>query len=156
VGPLWRVQVLNVYLDALAQGLTPTSATVEFWVKDRDQLSSLQALLPSSGSLGPLFYAFDLISEAELQAGTGRAERADVDFLQWLRDTVEEAVRTAEQHETLKHRIRALRASTEHKFGLASLQVCLPDSKWLLMPLVKMFVLFSHSQTVDLFHFHQD
>ena len=85
-------QALNVYVDQLAKGGHPRSCTVEFWVKDGDQLNRIQALLPASGTLGPLFLAFGLITEEELRAGAGREEITDVNFLQWLRQTVSEAI----------------------------------------------------------------
>lgn len=103
--------------------MSPRSATCEFFVKDGDRLGRVEALLPSTGSLGPLFYAFGLITEEELQAGTGREDVSDTNFLQWLRDTVYEAVRIAEQHESLKLRIRESRATIAQKYALASLQV---------------------------------
>lgn len=96
---------------------------MEFWVKDGEHLTRIDALLPSTGSLGPLFYAFSLITEEELKAGTGRDDVSDTNFLEWLRDTVFEAVKIAEQHESLKLRIRESRANIEYKYQLASLQV---------------------------------
>lgn len=110
-------------MEQVARGITPRSQNVEFWVKDGERLLKVDALLPSSGSLGPLFFAFGLITEEELQAGTGRADVSDTNFLDWLRQTVNEAVKMAEQHESLKQRIRELRANIEHKYSLASLQV---------------------------------
>jgi len=93
-------------------------------VKDGEHLTRIDALLPSTGSLGPLFYAFGLITEEELKAGAaGREDVADTNFLEWLRDTVFEAVKIAEQHESLKLRIRESRANIENKYQLASLQV---------------------------------
>lgn len=56
---------------------------------------------------------------------TGRDDVADTNFLEWLRDTVYEAVKIAEKHESLKLRIREARANIEHRYQLASLQVCL-------------------------------
>jgi hypothetical protein len=110
-------------VEQVARGITPRSQNVEFWIKDGERLLKVDALLPSSGSLGPLFFAFGLITEEELQAGSGRADVADTNFLDWLRQTVNEAVKMAEQHESLKQRIRELRANIEHKYSLASLQV---------------------------------
>jgi Domain of unknown function (DUF4460) len=118
------LKALNSYVEQVARGITPRSASVEFWVKDGESLSRIDALLPSTGSLGPLFYAFALITEEELQAGAGgRDDVADTNFLEWLRDTVFEAVKIAEQHESLKLRIRESRANIEFKYQLASLQV---------------------------------
>jgi hypothetical protein len=53
----------------------------------------------------------------------GRDDVADTNFLEWLRDTVYEAVKIAERHESLKLRIREARANIEHRYQLASLQV---------------------------------
>ncbi|WIA32850.1 hypothetical protein OEZ86_006027 [Tetradesmus obliquus] len=117
------LKALNSYVEQVARGITPRSTNVEFWVKDGEHLTRIDALLPSTGSLGPLFYAFSLITEEELKAGTGRDDVADTNFLEWLRDTVFEAVKIAEQHESLKLRIRESRANIEYKYQLASLQV---------------------------------
>ncbi len=118
-------QALNSYVEQLARGSSPPSTTLEFWVKDGEQrMARIQALLPASGSLGPLFYAFGLITEEELRSGTGgREDVSDVNFLQWLQATVNDALRIAQEHESLKLRIREARASVEQEFGLASLQV---------------------------------
>eukprot|EP00775_Hariotina_reticulata_P002792 gene2792-3085_t len=118
------LKALNSYVEQVARGITPRSTSVEFWVKDGEHLTRIDALLPSTGSLGPLFYAFGLITEEELKAGAaGREDVADTNFLEWLRDTVFEAVKIAEQHESLKLRIRESRANIENKYQLASLQV---------------------------------
>jgi hypothetical protein len=65
------LQALNSYVEQVARGITPRSTSVEFWVKDGEHLTRIDAQLPSTGSLGPLFFAFGLISQEELQAGTG-------------------------------------------------------------------------------------
>lgn len=70
------LQALNSYVEQVARGITPRSTSVEFWVKDGEHLTRIDAQLPSTGSLGPLFFAFGLISEEELQAGTGRQLRS--------------------------------------------------------------------------------
>lgn len=123
VRALLLLQALNSYVEQVARGITPRSTNVEFWVKDGEHLTRIDALLPSTGSLGPLFFSFNLITEEELRAGAGRDDVADTNFLEWLRDTVFEAVKIAEQHESLKLRIRESRANIEHKYQLASLQV---------------------------------
>lgn len=64
-------QALNSYVEQVARGITPRSTSVEFWVKDGEHLTRIDAQLPSTGSLGPLFFAFGLISQEELQAGKG-------------------------------------------------------------------------------------
>lgn len=65
------LQALNSYVEQVARGITPRSTSVEFWVKDGEHLTRIDAQLPSTGSLGPIFFAFGLISEEELQAGAG-------------------------------------------------------------------------------------
>jgi hypothetical protein len=68
------LQALNVYADQLSQGLRPQAAQLTFYVRqggDDDGLGQVSAELPSYGSLGPLFYAFGLISEEELRQGAG-------------------------------------------------------------------------------------
>jgi hypothetical protein len=58
-----------------------------------------------------------------VSGAAGRDDVADTNFLEWLRDTVYEAVKIAERHESLKLRIREARANIEHRYQLASLQV---------------------------------
>lgn len=56
----------------------------------------IPAELPPYGSLGPLFYAFGLITREELKGGVGAhggAGADDRDLAAWLRETVAEAVR---------------------------------------------------------------
>jgi hypothetical protein len=65
------VQVLNAYVDHLTRGSRPSSAKVEFFVKDGTVLTPIRAELPAYGSLGPLFLAFGLITQEDLQAGVG-------------------------------------------------------------------------------------
>lgn len=45
-------------------------------------------------------------------------------FLEWLKETVNEAILAAEQHEQLKRSIRELRASIEDRFLLSAIHVC--------------------------------
>ncbi len=47
----------------------------------------------------------------------------DRDFLQWLNETVAEAVLAAEQHESMKKVLREVRASVEGRFKLNTVQV---------------------------------
>ena len=47
----------------------------------------------------------------------------DRDMVEWLRDTVAEAVRTADQHDSLKRVIRDMRLALEQRYGLAGIQV---------------------------------
>jgi hypothetical protein len=121
-------QALNSYVEGLATGAVPRSTTLEFWVKDDDDgLRKVTALLPASGYLGELFHAFGLITKEELENEAARSQAADVNFLQWLQSTVQEAVFVGQQHDDLKQRIREKRTMIEHSYGLASLVVrCAP------------------------------
>lgn len=47
----------------------------------------------------------------------------DRDMVEWLRDTVADAVRTADQHDSLKRVIRDMRMALETRHQLASIQV---------------------------------
>lgn len=117
------LKVLNSYVDNLAQGWPPGRATLLFWVKEpNDQLEKIEAELPASGSLGPLLFAFGLISEEELKSGAGNVAD-DTNFLEWLRDAVRNAVKTADEHESMRQRLRIKCREMEEKYELASLQV---------------------------------
>lgn len=120
-------QVLNAYVDDIAQGMSPNPAKLEFYVRDAGALVKREAELPGHGSLGPLFYAFGLISVEALNASDPYANVMDTNFLGWLQETVQEAVRTAEQHEVLKWRIRKYRDLLQEKFALQSVQVRCPE-----------------------------
>ncbi|KAK9901712.1 hypothetical protein WJX75_009812 [Coccomyxa subellipsoidea] len=119
------LMLLNSYVDELQRRGKVQTATVNFWVIEDGRLTQLSAELPGYGSLGPLFYAFNLISADEMQSGAGSyiSSQDSTDFLEWLSFTVREALRASEQHESMKRVIRELRASLEDKFGLAAIQV---------------------------------
>ena len=58
-------------MDALGRGGRAEGARLEFWVSEAGALARLEAELPPHGSLGPLFYAFGLISAEDLRSGAG-------------------------------------------------------------------------------------
>ena len=64
-------QLLNGYVDVLGRGGRAEGARLEFWVSEAGALARLEAELPPHGSLGPLFYAFGLISAEDLRSGAG-------------------------------------------------------------------------------------
>ena len=64
-------QVLNGYVDELGRGAAPGGVRVEFWVLEAGALSRVEAHLPPHGTLGPLFFAFGLISAEDLRSGAG-------------------------------------------------------------------------------------
>lgn len=74
-------------------------------------------------SLHAISSRLDLFGCLHVSCAAGRDDVADTNFLEWLRDTVYEAVKIAERHESLKLRIREARANIEHRYQLASLQV---------------------------------
>uniref|UniRef100_A0A7S3QVQ9 DUF4460 domain-containing protein n=1 Tax=Dunaliella tertiolecta TaxID=3047 RepID=A0A7S3QVQ9_DUNTE len=114
---------LNNYVDELAKNRQPKPTTLEFFVRDGTQLKRLQAQLTPSGSLAPLFFAFELISADDLANVGGVSSADDTNFLAWLKDQVSEAVRTAERHDVMKWHIRRLKSSFEEKYGLAAVQI---------------------------------
>ena len=63
--------MLNNYVDELGCGARSDGARVEFWVLEAGTLAQLEADLPPHGSLGPLFFAFGLISAEDLRSGAG-------------------------------------------------------------------------------------
>ncbi len=65
------MQRLNAYVDELQRSGRVQPSGVDFWVLEDSRLTKISAELPGYGSLGPLFYAFGLISTEELQAGAG-------------------------------------------------------------------------------------
>lgn len=121
------LQALNAYADQLSQGLRPQAAKLTFYVRggEGEALTEIPAELPAYGSLGPLFYAFGLITQEELKEGYGSCGQGadDRDLAAWLRETVAEAVRTADQHDSLKRVIRDMRLALESRFKLGAIQV---------------------------------
>lgn len=59
------LQVLNAYIDRLARGRSLSQQRLEFCTVDGEHISTVEAVLPASGNLGSLFYAFGLVSKAE-------------------------------------------------------------------------------------------
>ncbi|KAJ9527460.1 hypothetical protein QJQ45_025732 [Haematococcus lacustris] len=114
---------LNAYVDELSRGRMPRPTRLEFFVREGSQLRKVEAQLGASGSLGPLFYAFGLISADEMRMNDISAASTDTNFIGWLRDQVQEAVRTAEKHDVLKWHIRRLKNTLEEKYQLAAVQV---------------------------------
>ncbi|PSC70243.1 hypothetical protein C2E20_6326 [Micractinium conductrix] len=121
------LKTLNVYADSLSQGLRPEAAQLTFFVRREGEegLTEVSAELPSYGSLGPLFFSFGLITQEELRQGAGACGQGkdDRDLAAWLRETVYEAVRTADQHDSLKRVIREMRMGMEARFKLSGIQV---------------------------------
>ena len=58
-------------MDELQRKGRVQPSAVQFWVLEDGRLTQIRADLPGHGSLGPLFYAFGLISADELQSGIG-------------------------------------------------------------------------------------
>jgi hypothetical protein len=120
-----NLKLLNQYVDNLASGLNPAAISVSFWTKGDLQLELLHATL--SGSLGNLYLAFGLISEeewAEMRASNPAGVSADdTNLLQWLNETVQDAVATADEHEQRKKLVRELKATIEFKFNLNAVRV---------------------------------
>ena len=67
----FAMQVLNNYVASLTQEQHIDAGRVTFWLLEGSSLSRVDAELPAYGSLGPLFHAFGLISDEELQSGAG-------------------------------------------------------------------------------------
>jgi len=120
------LKALNSYIDALTRRMLTSmdSRTLVFYVREGDEMEKITAELPANGSLGPLFYSFGLITKDELLDGQGSygGQDDDTNFLEWLQETVQDAVRTADYHDSLKERIRELAATLEAKFELGSIQ----------------------------------
>ncbi len=72
----------------MSKGRRPRPIRLEFFVREGPALRKIEAQLSSSGSLGPLFFAFGLISPDELSASDGVSSASDTNFLGWLRDQV--------------------------------------------------------------------
>lgn len=117
------LKVLNNYLDEVASGAPPTPSRLEFYVKENGGLKRVEAFLSGNSGLVPLFHAFGLVTDDELNSFDPQTMVTNTNILAWLRDIVQEALRTAEQHEALKWHIRRYRATVEQKYMLASVQV---------------------------------
>lgn len=62
------MQVLNNYIDRLSRGQPLSEHNVQFCTASSGQIRTVEAVLPASGNLGPLFHAFGLISKDEVGA----------------------------------------------------------------------------------------
>lgn len=113
-----NLKLLNQYIEDLAAGRNPAHTVVSFWVRGELQLELVDARL--TGSLAGLYLSFGLITEAELsewEAVSGLPPD-DTNFLQWLHETVQDAVACADEHEQRKKLVRELKATIEFKYGL--------------------------------------
>ncbi|KAK9861347.1 hypothetical protein WJX84_007981 [Apatococcus fuscideae] len=120
------LKVLNSYLDELASSSHSHAAQVTFWVKTADGAGceKVDAKLPAFGSLGPLFYAFGLISQEDLRNGSGCLTDGVQDgrnVVAWLGETVVQALEAAIQHTARQKAIRALSASIKERFQLSDI-----------------------------------
>ena len=114
---------LNKYVDELATGANPSPAHVSFWVRGDVQLELLEAHL--DGTLANLYLAFGLINEgehAQMRAQTG-VSADSTNLLQWLDETVQDAVATADEHEARKKLVRELKATIEFRYKLGAVRV---------------------------------
>ena len=120
-----NLKLLNQYVDQLATGANPAPISVSFWTRGDLQLELTDAML--DGSLGSLYLAFGLITSdewAELRAANPTGVTADdTNLLQWLDETVRDAVATADEHEQRKKLVRELKATIEFRFGLNAVRV---------------------------------
>lgn len=93
---------------------------MSFWVRGELQLELVDARL--TGSLGGLYLSFGLITEDELSewesVNPSGLPPDDTNFLQWLHETVQDAVACADEHEQRKKLVRELKATIEFKYGL--------------------------------------
>ena len=118
------LKLLNQHVDELAQGWSPLPVDISFWTKGHLQLELVHVRL--DGSLGNLYLAFGLITAEkcdEMYANQTQLGKNDKKFLEWLRDTVADAVATADEHENLKKLVREMKAGTEFKHNLAAVRV---------------------------------
>lgn len=121
-------QLLNGYLDDVASNVMPKPVSLAFWVNQNDDLHQVAVDLLENGSLAPLFFAFNLISEEEFLASRQSTSQTNQDLLDWLKTTVEQALDTADQHYALKTRISEVRAQTEERYQLSEIKVMVQDS----------------------------
>jgi hypothetical protein len=120
-----NLKLLNEYADKLASGISPPVCPISFWVKQDLQLELIKANL--DGSFATLYVAMGLISEseaAELRSESlSGAAAAGTNLLQWLDETVQDAVATADEHEARKRLVRELKAAVEYRSGLGAVRV---------------------------------
>lgn len=119
------LQLLNNYADILKRGLPPEPVTVTFFIKQGDgSLSQVSAELPSSGSLGPLFLAFGLITAEEVQqedyADSNGSSR---DLFEWLSNVASEAAIAADRHSYMKREISDIKSFLLDNYGFKALEI---------------------------------
>lgn len=75
---------MNTYLTHICEGQVWREVHIEFWLLEGNSRSRVRAVLPSHGSLGPLFYQCNLITKEQLTAGFGEQLRGAVlPFSNW-------------------------------------------------------------------------
>ena len=121
---------LNAFVDTIRSHGRVSPLSLHFSVQRGLDLESVTVELPRSGSLAPLYAAFgldagDAAGADAAASGCGHAGALDVSLLDWLAETVRDAVRTSEEHNLLKTAIRDKSAGVAraHALGGVSLAV---------------------------------
>ncbi|KAL3131939.1 hypothetical protein ABBQ38_007635 [Trebouxia sp. C0009 RCD-2024] len=122
------LKVLNDYIDRLSRGEPLSQQHMEFCIVAGEDISTIKAVLPASGSLGPLFHAFGLTSEAERAHHTTSPGDVDVPFLTWLAGIVSHASKLAEEHRVLRAKADGLSDDIQNEFKLSMIIATGPTS----------------------------
>lgn len=117
------LKVLNEYIDRLSRGKMLFQQRVEFCTVAGEDISTIKAVLPASGNLGPLFHAFGLISEAESDHHTTSPGEVDLPFLTWLAGIVSHASTLAEEHRVRRAKADGLSDNIQSEFKLSTIIV---------------------------------
>ena len=115
---------LNGFVDTVRDRGRVSAVTLHFSVQRGLDLEPVTVELPRTGSLRPLYVAFGLGASADDESGDAPP---DVSLLDWLAETVRDAVRTSEEHNLLKTAIREKLASIEREFGLGAVALAVSE-----------------------------
>eukprot|EP00232_Nephroselmis_pyriformis_P020941 CAMPEP_0182866892 /NCGR_PEP_ID=MMETSP0034_2-20130328/8435_1 /TAXON_ID=156128 /ORGANISM="Nephroselmis pyriformis, Strain CCMP717" /LENGTH=473 /DNA_ID=CAMNT_0024999225 /DNA_START=189 /DNA_END=1607 /DNA_ORIENTATION=- len=114
------LKVLNSFVDGFSQGRELSSTRVSFWIHGPSGLEMVETVLPANGSLRPLLASFGLIERG--MVGDDDYMDADREFIEWMQNTVRDAVDTAEKYERLKSEIGDLSEELCEEYNLNSLE----------------------------------
>lgn len=126
---------LNSYADLVSQGERPSAVRLEFYIREVSGVfARIDSYLTEEGSLGPLFRAFGLLTEAEVLEleslskpqwtdGSSGTMNDGRDLYEWLRDVAAEAVKAADDHDSLRTAVREVRSTLEHVYGLYNISI---------------------------------
>eukprot|EP00892_Ulva_mutabilis_P000125 jgi/Ulvmu1/10112/UM006_0062.1 len=123
------LKTLHAAVETLSTSKHADPINIEFFQREQDEAGNfLHVALQLTNSLVPLYEAFGVISPEDAQELRDQEHDdsrsvEDVNFLQWLESTIQEATLTAADLANQKQLLSQLQASVTTEFGLACVKL---------------------------------